>query len=342
MELTAKTIAQHVGGTIEGNADTIVRNFARIEQARDGDLCFLANPKYEEHIYKTNASLAIVNKSFTLKRSVTPAIIWVDNAYQSIAIMLNLYAALNVVKRKGRERPSHVSRRAKIGKDCYVGAFSYIASGARIGNGVKIFPHVYIGENTSIGDGTILYPKVTIYAGCSIGTGCIVHSGAVIGADGFGFVPDENRVYKKIEQVGNVTIGNDVEIGANTCIDRATMNSTVIHDGVKLDNLIHLAHNVEVGSNTVMAGGSCIAGSVKIGERCMFGGQVGISPHIIIGNDAMIGAQSGIMQNVPEKGSVLGAPAIEFRQYMKAFAVFKNLYDLQKLVYAIKQKIGLE
>jgi UDP-3-O-[3-hydroxymyristoyl] glucosamine N-acyltransferase len=338
MKLTAKTIAEHLQGKVEGNDSICVTNFARIEQAGSGDLCFLANPRYEDFLYTTKASIAIVNESFKLKKDVIPTIIWVENAYKSIAAMLDLYAAMNAVKRKGREFPSYISWRSKRGKNCYIGAFAYIARGAKIGDNVKIFPNVYVGDNVSIGSDTIIYSGVKIYAGCSIGSNCIIHSGAVIGADGFGFVPDENKIYKKIEQIGNVCIGNNVEIGANTCIDRATMNSTIIHDGVKLDNLVHLAHNVEVGANTVMAGGTCVAGSVKIGERCMFGGQSGVVPHTIIANDASVGAQSGVIANIPEGGSVLGYPAIPGRNFLKSYAVFKNLYELQKIVMELKKK----
>ncbi|GHT69878.1 UDP-3-O-acylglucosamine N-acyltransferase [Bacteroidia bacterium] len=303
-------------------------------------MCFLANAKYEEWLYKTKASLAIVNKSFTLKHPVTLTIIWVDNAYIGIAAMLDLYAAQNAILRKGRERPSHISWRAKVGKNCYIGRYSYVSKGAKIGNNVKIFPQVYIGDNVTVGDNTILYPGVKIYAGCNIGNNCVLHSGCVIGTDGFGFAPDENKVYKKIPQVGNVIIEDNVEIGANTCIDRATMNSTIIHKGVKLDNLIQIAHNVEIGSNTVMAALSGIAGSVKIGERCMFGGQVGIVPHIKIGNDVSIAAGSGVLSDFPEDNTVvMGYPALMHRNYLKSYAVFKNLYDLQKTVQTLQKEV---
>ncbi|GHT10508.1 UDP-3-O-acylglucosamine N-acyltransferase [Bacteroidia bacterium] len=339
MQLYAKDIAEHLHGTLEGEADTPVTGFARIEQAQAGDLCFLANTKYEEWLYKTKASLAIVSRSFVLKQPVSLAIVWVDNAYQGIAAMLDLYAALNAVQRKGRKLPSHVAWTAKVGKACYIGQYAYIAKGARVGNNVKIFPQVYVGDNVTVGDNTILYPGVRVYAGCSIGKNCTIHAGTVIGADGFGFAPDENKVYKKIPQLGNVIIEDDVEIGANTCIDRATMNSTIIRKGVKLDNLIQVGHNVEIGANTVMASGTGIAGSTKIGERCMFGGKIGIAPHIKIGDDVMVGAGSGVSNDVPNKSMLMGYPAFGHRDFMRSHVVFKNLYELQNTVYALKKEM---
>lgn len=341
MELSAREIATYLNGEVEGNPDVKVSGFARIEQATQDTLCFLANPKYEEYLYKTGAGIAIVNKSFTLRQQAPSSctIVWVDDAYRGIATLLDIYATLNAVRRSGREYPSRVSWRAKVGKGCYIGAFSYISKGAKVGNNVKIFPHVYIGNNATVGDNCILYPGVTIYAGCHVGSGCILHAGAVIGSDGFGFAPDENKNYKKIPQIGNVTLEDDVEIGANTCIDRATMGSTTIHRGVKLDNLVHIAHNVEVGKNTVMAALTGIAGSTKIGEGCMFGGQSGVIGHLTIGNNVSLTAKAGVSSNIKDGETHMGFPNIPVGAYRRSHVVFKNLPDLQKKVFQLEQEI---
>ncbi|MGL5912751.1 MAG: UDP-3-O-(3-hydroxymyristoyl)glucosamine N-acyltransferase [Bacteroidales bacterium] len=339
MTLSAREIATHLNGDIEGNPDITVSGFARIEQATEGSLCFLANPKYESWLYKTKASLAIINKSFKLTQPVPYTIIWVDDAYQGIAAMLDLYAQFNAIEKVGRERPSYVSWRAKVGKKCYIGAFAHIARGARIGNNVKIFPNVSIGSNASIGDNCILYPGVVVYAGCRIGNNCILHAGAVIGSDGFGFAPDENKNYKKIPQIGNVVIEDNVEIGANTCIDRATMGSTLIHQGVKLDNLVHIAHNVEVGRNTVMAALNGIAGSTQIGEGCMFGGQAGLIGHLKIGNNVMLSAKTGVVNNIPDGESHSGWPNLPAAQFRRSFVGFKNLPNLQKQIHELEKQV---
>jgi UDP-3-O-[3-hydroxymyristoyl] glucosamine N-acyltransferase len=339
MELTAHEVAAHLGGEVEGNPDLKISGFARIEQGVPGTLCFLANPRYEEWLYKTKASLVIINRSFKLTQPVPYTIVWVDDAYRGIAAMLDLYAAANAVQRRGREYPSRISWRAKVGKGCYIGAFSYIAKGAKVGNNVKIFPHVYIGDGATVGDNCILYSGVKIYAGCHIGKNCILHSGTVIGSDGFGFAPDAGRNYKKIPQVGNVVVGDDVEMGANTCIDRATMGSTIIHDGVKMDNMVHVAHNVEIGKNTVMAALNGIAGSTKIGERCMFGGQAGAIGHLHIGNDVMLAARTAVSSDIKDGESHMGFPSMPASIYRRSHVIFKSLPDLQKRVYELEREL---
>ncbi len=339
MELTAREIAAHLGGEVEGNLDLRVSGFARIEQGIPGTLCFLANPKYEEWLYKTKASLVIINKSFKLKQPVPYTIVWVDDAYRGIASMLDLYAAAGAIVKKGREYPSRISWFARVGKGCYIGAFSYIAKGAKVGNNVKIFPNCYIGDGVTVGDNTILYPGVKIYAGCHVGKNCILHSGAVVGSDGFGFAPDAEKNYKKIPQIGNVILEDDVELGANTCIDRATMNSTIIRQGVKLDNLVHIAHNVEIGRNTVMAALNGIAGSTKIGERCMFGGQAGVVGHIHVGNDVMLGAKTGVSSSIPDGESHAGWPNMPVGLFRRTSVLVRNLPDLQKKVFELEKEL---
>jgi UDP-3-O-[3-hydroxymyristoyl] glucosamine N-acyltransferase len=339
MELTAKEIAAILGGEVEGNPDTKVSGFARIEQATQGSLCFLANPKYEKYLYKTKASLAIVSRKFALHEAVPYTIVWVDDAYQGIATMLDVYATLNAVKRTGRSWRAHVAWSAKRGKGCYIGAFAYVGKRTKIGNNVKIFPHVYIGDNVSIGDNTIIYAGAKVYAGCSIGSSCILHAGAVVGSDGLGFAPDENKRLKKIPQIGNVVIEDNVEIGANTCIDRATMGSTIIHSGVKLDNLVHIAHNVEVGSNTVMAALNGIAGSTKIGENCMFGGQAGVIGHLNIGNNVMLAARAGVSKDIKDGEMHGGWPSIPITQFNRSHVIFRKLPELYKKVLDLEKKL---
>ena len=332
MQLTAQTIANHLNGEIEGNADVVVTTAARIEQGKPGALCFLANPKYEQYLYTTKASIVLINRDFVLKQPVNTTLIRVDNAYEAIASMLDLFNTVSSMNRKGRERPSRVKWSAKLGKSVYVGAFAYVGKKARVGNNVKLFPQVYVGDGVTIGDNTIIYPGVKIYAGCIIGANCIIHAGCVIGSDGFGFAPGADGVYKKIPQTGNVVIEDDVEIGANTAIDRATMGSTVVRKGTKLDNLIQIAHNVEIGSNTVVASQTGIAGSTKVGSGCMFAGQVGIAGHVNIGNNVVIGAQAGITNNIKDGKNMLGSPAMEVDKFRRSFVVFRNLPQLSKNV----------
>lgn len=327
MELTAQTISDHLGGEIVGDSQIKVNSVARIEQGKPGNLCFLANPKYEQYLYTTKASIVLINKSFEPTAPVSSTLIKVDDAYQAIASLLDLFNTLKAQQKSGRSFSAKIAWCAKIGKKVYVGAHSYVGKKSVVGEGSQIYPQVYIGEFVTIGKNCILYPGVKIYAGCKIGDNCILHSNVVIGSDGFGFAPTPDGSYKKIPQTGNVVIEDNVEIGANTVIDRATMGSTVIEKGVKLDNLIQIAHNVVVGSNTVMAAQCGIAGSTKIGKNCMFGGQVGIAGHLTIADNTKIGAQAGIMSNIKEEGkTLLGSPALDAKEFMKAYSIFRKLH----------------
>ena len=327
MELTAQTISDHLGGEIVGDSQIKVNSVARIEQGKPGNLCFLANPKYEQYLYTTKASIVLINKSFEPTAPVSSTLIKVDDAYQAIASLLDLFNTLKAQQKSGRSFSAKIAWSAKIGKKVYVGAHSYVGKKSVVGEGSQIYPQVYIGEFVTIGKNCILYPGVKIYAGCKIGDNCILHSNVVIGSDGFGFAPTLDGSYKKIPQTGNVVIEDNVEIGANTVIDRATMGSTVIEKGVKLDNLIQIAHNVVVGSNTVMAAQCGIAGSTKIGKNCMFGGQVGIAGHLTIADNTKIGAQAGIMSNIKEEGkTLLGSPALDAKEFMKAYSIFRKLH----------------
>lgn len=327
MELTAQLIADHLGGEIVGDSQAKVSSVARIEQGKKGSLCFLANPKYEQYLYTTDASIVLVNKSFNPSKEVKATMILVDDAYQAIASLLDLFNAFKAAQKKGRSLSAHVAWSSKRGKGVYIGSHSYIGKKSILADNVQIYPQAYIGDFVTIGKNTIIYPGVKIYAGCKIGENCIIHSNAVIGSDGFGFAPTADGSYKKIPQTGNVVIEDNCEIGANTVIDRATMGSTVIHKGVKLDNLIQIAHNVEVGENTVIAAQTGIAGSTKMGSNCMIGGQVGISGHLHIVSNTKIGAQAGIMSNIKEENqSLLGSPAMDAKEYLRAYAMFRKLH----------------
>ncbi len=331
MEVTAKIIADHLGGELIGDPDVKVSSVARIEQGKPGTLCFLANPKYEHYLYTCKASVILINSTFEPKGEISSTIIKVDNAYEAVASLLDLLNSIKSSKKRGRALSAHIAFSSKIGKGVYVGSHSYIGKKVVIGKGTQIYPQVYVGDNVSIGENCVLYPGVKIYYGCKIGNNCIIHSNAVIGADGFGFAPTEDGTYKKIPQTGIVTIEDDCEIGANTAIDRATMGTTLIEKGVKIDNLVQIAHNVIIGSNTVIAGQAGIAGSSKIGKSCMLGGQVGISGHLYIADNTIFAAQSGLIGNVKESGRVLmGTPAIDHKDYIKAYAVFKNSHKQNK------------
>ena len=325
MNLSAKTIADHLGGSLIGNPDVEVSGVARIEQAKPGQLCFLANPKYEHYLSTSKASVALVSEKFVPKDHVAPVLIVVPDAYQAIAALLDLYNTLKALKRRGRSLRAHISWRAKLGKKVYVGPFAHISKGCVLGDRVQVYPRVYLGEQVKIGANTVIHPGVTIYSGCVVGADCVIHAGAVIGSDGFGFAPTPDGSYKKIPQIGNVVIEDHTEVGANTVIDRATMGSTLIHTGVKLDNLIQIGHNVEVGANTVIAAQSGVAGSSKIGENCQLGGQVGITGHIKVANGTRVGAQSGVAGHTKPNEILMGSPAIDYRTYYKAYALFKLL-----------------
>jgi len=347
MEFTAQAIANFLGGTVEGNPDVKVTTVSKIEEGIPGTLAFLANPKYTPYIYTTNASIVLVNADFVAEQPVTATLVRVKNAYEAFASLLQLYAQQTEPQLSGVESPSFIHPSASYGDGFYLGAFAYISGNVKIGKGVKIYPQVFIGSGVVIGDNTTIYPGAIIYHECKIGNNCIIHAGAVIGADGFGFASQEDANYKKIPQIGNVVLEDYVEIGANATVDRATMGSTILHRGVKIDDHVHIAHNVEVGENTVMAAQCGVAGSAKIGKNCMFGGQVGASPHIKIADGVMAGAQSGIAGDIRKPGTtVLGSPAFDVSKQRRSMAVYKNLPDLanklnemQRTIEELKKKL---
>lgn len=340
MVFTAQQIAGYTGGTVEGNPDVVVSTFAKIEEGVEGAISFLANLQYEHYIYDTKSSVVLVNKDFQPTKPVAATLIRVDNAYESVAKLLQLYQSMQE-KRVGIDSLAFIDPTAKIGKDCYIGPFVAIAEGAEIGDGVVLHPHVTVGKKAKIGNNTEIYSNAVIYHDCIVGQNCILHAGCVIGADGFGFAPTPDG-YDKIPQIGIVTIEDNVEIGANTCIDRSTMGSTIIRKGVKLDNLVQVAHNVEVGQNTVMSAQVGVAGSAKVGEWCVFAGQVGIAGHISIGDRTTIGAQAGVPGgNLAKKGgaTLMGYPAIEHRKFARNMAALNSLPDLIKEVSQLRKEI---
>ena len=340
MVFTAQQIASFVGGEVEGNPNASVTTFAKIEEGAPGALSFLANPQYEQYIYNTKSSVVLVNKDFQLKSTVETTLVRVDNAYESVAKLLTLYESMKQ-KKTGVSDKAYISPTAKIGEDCYVAPFAYIGDNVVVGNGTTVHPNAVICDNASVGEDCIIYPNVTIYHDCKIGNRVILHAGAVIGADGFGFAPTANG-YDKIPQIGIVTIEDDVEIGANTCVDRSTMGTTIVRKGVKLDNLVQIAHNVDVGSHTVMSAQVGVAGSCKIGEWCMLGGQVGVAGHITVGDRTYAGAQSGIPGGRMIKNgncTVMGYPAIEQKNFARSAAVYKNLPELVAQVNELKKEI---
>ncbi len=339
MEYNAQQIAALLGGIIEGDSMAIVNKLAKIEEGVKGSLSFLANPVYTPYIYTTNASVVIVNKDFVGEQPIKATLIRVENAHQSFAKLLEVY---NEVQRNkiGIESTSSIEKSASIGQDVYIGAFAYIGKNASIGNKVKIYPNCYVGDNCIIKDETTLFPGVKVYSDCVIGEGCQLHSGVVIGADGFGFQPQSGN-YKKVPQIGNVVIEDFVEIGANSTIDRATLGSTIIRKGVKLDNLIQIAHNVEIGENTVVAAQTGIAGSTKIGKNCMIGGQVGIVGHITIADGVKIAAQSGIGSAITKENEIVqGSPAFNISDYKRTYVLFRKLPDLEKKIIELEKTIA--
>ena len=343
MEFSAKQIAQIIDGIVEGDENILVSNLSKIEEGTIGTLSFLANPAYTNYIYSTNASIVIVNKSFVLENPVKSSctLIRVENAYESFAKLLELYNQINPEK-EGVEQPSFVSSNAKIGENCYVGAFAYIGQNVSIGNHVKIYPHVYIGDNCKIGNNTTLFSGVKIYHDCVIGNNCTIHASTVVGSDGFGFAPNnEGHVFTKVPQIGNVIIEDDVEIGSNSSIDRATLGSTILRKGVKLDNLVQIAHNVEIGENTVIAGLSGIAGSTKVGKNCMIGAQVGVAGHLRIANGVKIAGQSGIGSSIDKEGEILqGSPAFNIGEFKRSYVLFRGLPKLSDKVSDLTKKIN--
>ena len=325
MEFKAKEIAEILGGTVDGNPEATVSSFARIESGKPGTICFFANPKYEQYVYSCKADIIIVNRSFEPKEPVSATMVRVDDAYAAVAGLLDYVTAKKRSYKRYRGLRSRVRWSSKIGKKVYVGDFAYVGRNAQVGDYTKIYENVYVGDDVKIGSHCIIYPGVRIYPGMIIGDNVIIHSNAVIGSDGFGFAPLEDGTWKKIEHTGNVIVEDDVEIGANVCVDKSQMGSTVIRKGVKIDNLCQVAHNVEVGSNTVMASQTGIAGSTKIGEHCIIAGQVGIAGHLNIADNTTIGAQSGILGSVKEPGQTLmGSPAFPLKQYLRSYAVFKR------------------
>ena len=329
MKFTAQQIAEILEGDLVGNPDAEVSRLSKIEEGTNGSLTFLSNPKYTQYIYSTKASVAIVNKSFVPESDIDTTLIKVEDAYAAFSKVLEYY---NMVKlnKVGIEQPSFISESAKHGDHVYLGAFSYVGENVSLGNNVKIFPNAYIGDNVIIGENSIVFSGSKIYSDTVIGNSCVINSGVIIGADGFGFAPNQDGSFSKIPQIGNVILEDDVDVGAGTTIDRATMGSTIIRKGVKLDNQIQIAHNVEIGKNTVIAAQTGIAGSTKVGENCLIGGQVGIAGHITIGNNVKIQAQSGIARNVKDDEVLQGSPALPINDYNKSYVHFKNLPKIVK------------
>lgn len=338
MQFTAAQIAAITGGEVDGNPMASVYTVAKIEEGHEGAISFLANPKYTHFIYSTQSSIVLVKRDFVAEHPVQATLIRVDDPYTTVAQLLEMVSKMMEPKHEGIEQPSFISEGVEVTEDSYVGAFAYIGKNVKLGKGVKIFPQVYVGDNAKIGNYTILYPGVKIYHNCVVGSNCILHAGVVIGADGFGFAPTDGH-YNKIPQIGNVIVEDDVEIGANTTIDRATMGSTVIRRGVKLDNLIQIAHNCEIGANTVMAAQGGVAGSAKVGENCMVGGQVGIAGHIAVGNNVQIGAQSGIPRSIPDGQVLMGYPAVDARQFARQAVNVKNLDALYRRVAQLEKQL---
>jgi UDP-3-O-[3-hydroxymyristoyl] glucosamine N-acyltransferase len=341
MEFTASQIAAMLGGTVQGNNDARVNNLSKIEEGKDGTLTFLANPKYEEHIYKTGATIAIVSNSFSPSAALPSGLtlIRVEDAYGSFAKLLSAYDQLRQPK-PGIDPQSHIAESATVGKDVYIGPFVFVGEGAVIGDGCRLYASSYVGQSTKLGANCTLFSGVRIYDDCSIGSSCTFHSGVIIGGDGFGFVPNSENNYNKVPQIGNVIIEDHVEIGANTTVDRATLGSTIIRRGVKLDNLIQVAHNVEIGENTVIAAQTGIAGSTKIGKDCMIGGQVGIVGHLNIADGTKIAAQSGVGHDIPSPGSIVqGSPAFSIMDYKKSYVGFRKLPDLMSRIDALEAEL---
>ena len=337
MKFSAKQIAEFIQGTIVGDENATVHTFAKIEEGIPGAISFLSNPKYTSYIYETQSSIVLVNKDFEPEREVKATLIKVDNAYESLAKLMTLYEQSHP-KRTGIDPLAYVAPTAKIGENVYLAPFACVGDNAEIGDNTELHPHATVGRNAKVGNNCILYTNSNVYHDCIVGNNCILHSGSVIGADGFGFAPTPNG-YDKIPQIGIAILEDDVEIGANTCVDRATMGATIIRKGVKLDNLIQVAHNVEIGSNTVIASQTGIAGSTKVGEWCMFGGQVGIAGHIKIGDKVNLGAQSGVPGSIKSGQSLIGTPPIEMKNFFKSSAVFKKLPEMYMELNNLKKEL---
>ena len=337
MKFSAKQIAEFIQGTIVGDENATVHTFAKIEEGIPGAISFLSNPKYTSYIYDTQSSIVLVNKDFEPEREIKATLIKVDNAYESLAKLMTLYEQSHP-KRTGIDPLAYVAPTAKIGENVYLAPFACVGDHAEVGDNTELHPHATVGRNAKVGKNCILYTNSNVYHDCIVGDNCILHSGSVIGADGFGFAPTPNG-YDKIPQIGIAILEDDVEIGANTCVDRATMGATIIRKGVKLDNLIQVAHNVEIGSNTVIASQTGIAGSTKVGEWCMFGGQVGIAGHIKIGDKVNLGAQSGVPGSIKSGQSLIGTPPIEMKNFLKSSAVFKKLPEMYMELNNLKKEL---
>jgi UDP-3-O-[3-hydroxymyristoyl] glucosamine N-acyltransferase len=342
MEFTINQIAAMLGGQVQGNGNEKINMLAKIQDARKGQLAFLSNPKYEQYIYTTQASVVIVKKDFVPRKEITTNLILVDDPYSSFTALLEEYHKMVSFQKTGIEQPSYIGEKSTTGSNIYRGAFSYIGNNVKIGDNVKIYPHAYIADDVVIGNHSIIHAGVKIYSGTRIGNNCVLHSGAVLGSDGFGFAPQEDGTYKTIPQLGNVILEDNITIGANTVIDCATLfgDSTIIHQGVKLDNLIQIAHNVEIGKNTVIAAQAGVSGSTKIGENCVLAGQVGVAGHLIIANNTSFGAQSGISKSIKDEGmKMIGYPAFDVKEYFKSYAVFKKLPDLNERIRELEKKV---
>lgn len=340
MDFKAKDIASYLNGELVGDGDVKISDVSKIEEGKPGTLSFLANPKYENFIYDTKASVILVNKSFNPRNNVQATLIKVDDAYQAFAALLDMYMQAKSSIKKGIEQPSFIDDSAQIGDEIYVGAFAYIGRNVKIGKNVKLFPHVYIGDNVTIGNETVFYAGAKVYEDSIIGSRCVLHAGAVVGSDGFGFAPQNDKSYKKIPQIGNVIIEDHVEIGANSTIDCGTMGSTIIRKGAKIDNLVQIAHNCEIGENTVIAAQTGLAGTTKVGKNCKFGGQVGLAGHLTIGDNVNIGAQSGVSKSVKDNETILLSPAFNIKDAVKSSIVFKNLPKLQKDIIRLQKDVN--
>lgn len=341
MKFTAAQIAGILDGTVEGNDNVEVSELSKIEEGSEGSLTFLANPKYTHFIYSTKASVTIVNNDFVATDKISTTLIRVENAYNAFSKLLEYYNQVKMNK-TGIENPVFISESAKYGENLYLGAFSYIGENVRIGNNVKIYPNSYLGDNVSIGDNTVVFTGAKLYSETKVGESCVINSGVVIGADGFGFTPNEKGEYKKVPQTGNVILEDNVDVGPGTTIDRATLGSTIIKKGVKLDNQIQIAHNVTIGENTVIAAQTGVAGSTKIGKNCIIGGQVGIAGHIVIGDNVKIQAQSGIGRNVKDNETLQGSPALSYGDFNKSYVYFKNLPKIMERFNIVEKKLDNE
>ena len=340
MQFSAAQIAMIVNGKVEGDADVYVASFGKIEEAMSGQLAFLANPKYEEYLYSTRASIIIINDSQELKQSITATLIRVPDAYTAFATLLDKYQQIKTQRLSGIQEPVYIDPTSKIGESVFIGAFSYIGENAVIANGAKIFPNVYIGNNAVIGENSIIHPGVKIYHDCVIGKNVLIHGGTIIGGDGFGFAPQPDGTFKKVPQIGNVVIEDDVEIGSNTTIDRGTMGSTIIRSGAKLDNLLQIAHNVEIGNNSVIAAQAGISGSTKVGNNVMIGGQVGIVGHLTIADGSKINAQSGVSKSIKVPNTaVTGSPAFDYTAALRSQAIARKLPELEKRIKDLEEII---